>query len=158
MPPTAEIDPHDPDHRSVPPVGTCPSGSRPAQPGPVDQALLTELPWPPAAAVDEQSGVMVVVADTAVAGSRTWTFDLCTNTWQLMQPEPDIPSDDVAGQGLVATHPPTPFMILRTRILDRVAFDPRYDFFFDLLDLGMQIHRVGFPPAPSPGSLPGRRA
>ena len=34
-------------------------------------------------------------------------------------------------------------MMLRAAILDRVAFDPRYDFFFDLWDFGMQVRRQG---------------
>ena len=76
--------------RPVPPVATCPAGSRPDQPGLVDQDR------PPktysSSAIDEQSGVMVALADTARDGSRTWTFDLCTNTWQLMHPDREPPS------------------------------------------------------------------
>lgn len=76
----------------VPPVATCPSGSHPDQPGPVDQARPPTMSLP-SAVIDEQSGVMVALADTARNGSRTWTFDLCTNTWQRMEPEREPPDD-----------------------------------------------------------------
>lgn len=66
--------------RTVVPVGAvaiCPQGNQPDRPGPAAQ------PRPPldqrgvSAAVDAQSGVVVVVDD--IGG--TWTFDVCTNTW-----------------------------------------------------------------------------
>jgi hypothetical protein len=76
----------------VPPIATCPPDSRPDQPGPVDQARPPTMSLTQAA-IDDQSGVMVVLADTAQAGSRTWTFDLCANTWHLMQPDREPPAE-----------------------------------------------------------------
>lgn len=66
--------------RSVAAVGevaTCPPGSHPDRPGPAAQPrpLLDERGV--SAAVDAQSGVVVVVDDIGA----TWTFDVCTNTW-----------------------------------------------------------------------------
>lgn len=77
----------------VPPLATCPEGSRPDQPGPADQARPPASRYWTRGAIDEQSGVMVLLAETARDGSHTWTFDLCTNTWQLMHPDQEPPTD-----------------------------------------------------------------
>jgi len=78
---------------SVPPpvaiVASCPIGATPDRPGPADQArpALGDLNF--GAAMDTQSG-RVVVFD--LDSKSTWTFDVCTNTWRKMQParEPDL--------------------------------------------------------------------
>ena len=69
----------------VPPVGqvfTCPPGSTPDAPGPVDQAR------PPSShvrmAFDRASGKIVLIEGNGSV--RTWTFDVCTNTWTQMHP------------------------------------------------------------------------
>lgn len=58
----------------MPPVASCPQGSKPDTPGPAAQARPEEVG---PAAMDTESGVVVVVDGDA----GTWTFDVCTNTW-----------------------------------------------------------------------------
>jgi hypothetical protein len=60
--------------KPAPPRATCPAGARPDVAGSFDQ----ERPEPRvgAAAFDQESGLVIVVTDTA-----TWTFDVCSNTW-----------------------------------------------------------------------------
>ena len=60
-------------------VATCPVGTHPDRPGPMNQARPTrDIPFLPAA-LDRQSGQVV-----AIATSGTWAFDVCTNTWARM--------------------------------------------------------------------------
>ena len=73
------------------PVPTCPPGSTPDEPGPVDQAR-------PAAAslerivFDRRAGRLVALTSTADGlAPETWTFDVCTNTWTQMHPERELP-------------------------------------------------------------------
>jgi hypothetical protein len=80
------------------PTGTmasCPPGSTPDEPGPIDQ------PRPPGAeaiAFDRAAGKVVYLAE--VKGVReTWHFDVCTNTWSLAQRGVD-PSDFPGGPGV----------------------------------------------------------
>jgi hypothetical protein len=74
---------------AVVPVFTCPPGSTPDRPGPVDQAR------PPSShvtmAFDRASGKIVLVGSRS-GPVETWTFDVCTNTWAEMHPasEPDF--------------------------------------------------------------------
>ncbi len=87
--------------KTAPPAATCPAGTDPAAPGPVDQ----ERPDPRwvtnvAAAFDRHTGRIVYVD---VRGA-TWTFDVCTNTWEFMNPEGAPYADrsdllDARGQG-----------------------------------------------------------
>ena len=77
------------------PVATCPPGSTPDEPGPVDQAR------PPLSAgvraFDRRSGRIVLVAPTTAdeaPGVETWTFDVCTNTWARTHPNREPPSFD----------------------------------------------------------------
>ena len=62
-------------------VATCPAGATPDVPGPADQAR-PELNEPAGVAMDSRSG-RVVAFDAGSA--TTWTFDVCTNTWQRMR-------------------------------------------------------------------------
>jgi len=87
----------------VPPIGpvaTCPPGSTPDEPGPVDQAR------PPIGSLerivfDRRAGRLVAVTPNLVSaeglGPQTWTFDVCTNTWTQMHPARELP-DFVFGQ------------------------------------------------------------
>ncbi len=75
----------------LPTAATCPAGSNPDQPGPVDQDRPEHGTWA-VAAVDYQSGQLIVQAAQVgefgeSRGRETWAFDLCTNTWQVMSPE-----------------------------------------------------------------------
>jgi hypothetical protein len=70
----------------LPPQAVCPPGSDPDRPGPADQ----ERPSRPFAfdhrfAFDRRAG-RVVLLDRG-PGPATWTFDVCTNTWQRMHPD-----------------------------------------------------------------------
>jgi hypothetical protein len=70
----------------VPPVGpalACPPGSTPDTPGPVDQARPPEAAM--GMAFDGRAGKLVAVTSAGEA-VETWTFDVCTNTWALMNP------------------------------------------------------------------------
>jgi hypothetical protein len=90
----------------LPPVGelyTCPPGSRPDEPGPVDQARPAHVPAIPSAmAFDRRAGRLVELLDILtgdeVTGTQTWTFDVCTNTWTRMHPDREPSS---SGGGLV---------------------------------------------------------
>ncbi len=69
--------------KAAPPAATCPAGTNPNAPGPADQGR----PAPgwvsnQAGAFDRHTGRIVYVD---VAG-ETWTFDVCTSTWQKMDP------------------------------------------------------------------------
>ncbi|MGB8021787.1 MAG: kelch repeat-containing protein [Candidatus Nanopelagicales bacterium] len=86
-------------------AASCPSGSAPDTPGPADQdrpQLGTT-----AAAQDRASGKVVVGEVRAVEDAglgtlqATWTFDVCTNTWQRMNPTM-VASSPTAGKGSVA--------------------------------------------------------
>jgi hypothetical protein len=67
--------------RSVAAVGevaTCQPGSQPDRPGPAEQPRpMLNGETGVSAALDAQSGVVVVIDDIRA----TWTFDVCTNTW-----------------------------------------------------------------------------
>jgi GT2 family glycosyltransferase len=53
--------------------------------------------------------------------------------------------DDLGAAGSVATRVDITMatMLVRTSVLERVAFDPRYDFYFELFDFGMQCREKG---------------
>lgn len=72
-------------HAETPPrAATCPGGADPDRPGRTDQARPATGGWSNQAAVfDRHSGRIVYVDEPG----RTWTFDVCTNTWQQMNPE-----------------------------------------------------------------------
>jgi hypothetical protein len=73
-------------------LSTCPPGSTPDQPGPVDQArpVATET-----VTFDRRAGKLVAVTH-GDAGVQTWTFDVCTNTWLQMHPDQEPPNFDWA--------------------------------------------------------------
>jgi len=69
--------------RPAPTAATCPEGSNPNAPGPIDQARPGEGPWSNQAAVfDTRAGRIVYVDESG----ETWTFDVCTNIWRAMEP------------------------------------------------------------------------
>ena len=69
--------------RSAPAAATCPEGSNPNAPGPIDQARPGDGPWSNQAAVFDTYQGRIVYVDEA---SETWTFDVCTNIWRAMDP------------------------------------------------------------------------
>jgi hypothetical protein len=71
----------------VAPAFACPPGSRPDEPGPVDQA---RPPGFSGMAFDRRAGRLVTVW-----GTETWTFDVCTNTWLQMRPLQAPPNSPV---------------------------------------------------------------
>ena len=70
--------------KEAPPAAVCPSDANPDTPGPMDQARPGEGPWSNQSAVFDTGTGRVVFVDNV---GRTWTFDVCTNTWQDMNPE-----------------------------------------------------------------------
>ena len=67
----------------------CPPGSTPGRTGPAKEARPTYF----RAAMDAGSGKIVAVETTGTGTTgRTWTLDVCTNTWRMMRPprEPDL--------------------------------------------------------------------
>ena len=72
----------------LPPVGetyTCPAGSNPDVPGPVDQAR-PRTDTPAAVTLDRRTGKLVALVDVDDS-VQTWTYDVCTNTWTQMHPD-----------------------------------------------------------------------
>lgn len=70
--------------KTSPPAAMCPAGTNPDAPGPQNQDRPGPPQWANQAAVfDRHTGRVVYVDDVA----ETWTFDVCTNTWQKMTPE-----------------------------------------------------------------------
>jgi len=68
---------------TAPAAATCPEGSDPDNPGIVDQARPNPgYAGNQAAAFDRHTGRIVYVD----AANETWTFDVCTNTWEQMNP------------------------------------------------------------------------
>lgn len=80
--------------RALPPAATCPTGTDPDAPGPAGQARPPKGPEDytnRAMAFDRRAGRIVLLADRREGGSRTWTFDVCANTWQDMSPSLEPP-------------------------------------------------------------------
>jgi hypothetical protein len=76
---------------SVGPVPTCPPGSNPYEPGPVDQARPTSASLE-RIVFDRRAGRVVAVTSTRDGlAPETWTFDVCTNTWTQMHPDRELP-------------------------------------------------------------------
>jgi len=80
--------------KPAPPAASCPPGTDPNAPGPVDQERPKEG-WTSllGAAFDQHTGRIVYV-DTL---GETWTFDVCTNTWHRMNPTGVMIGDLSAG-------------------------------------------------------------
>ena len=90
--------------REAPAVATCPDGTNPDVPGPVDQVRpATEGAGVVTAVFDRHAGRIVYVNDLG----ETWTFDVCTNTWYQMHPTGTAPEfqfgkpPDILSGGLV---------------------------------------------------------
>jgi hypothetical protein len=85
--------------RPAPTPATCPPGTDPSGPGPTDQARPPDAAsqyTQPAMAFDRRAGKIILLAATRTAStsgvpSRTWAFDVCTNTWQRMEPVDEPP-------------------------------------------------------------------
>jgi hypothetical protein len=81
---------------SIGPVSTCPPGSNPDEPGPVDQVVPLGAGWPPVA-FDRRAGKLIALAANTEGSQdtwtvETWTFDVCTNTWTRMHPDREPPA------------------------------------------------------------------
>jgi hypothetical protein len=70
------------------PVATCPPGSNPDEPGPVEQARPPTFEM--SMAFDRAAGTIV-----ALAADGTWTFDVCTNTWTPRRRPAPMPHFDL---------------------------------------------------------------
>jgi hypothetical protein len=68
---------------SAPTAATCGEGANPNVLGPIDQARPWGASWSNQAAVFDQHAGRLVFLDEA---GETWTFDVCANTWQAMNP------------------------------------------------------------------------
>jgi hypothetical protein len=67
----------------APPAAGCPAGTDPDIAGPIEQQRPPVDFWNLPVAFDQHAGRIVYVDRTGV---ETWTFDVCTNTWQRMNP------------------------------------------------------------------------
>lgn len=75
---------------TIGPVATCPPGSNPDEPRPVDQARPTDLTvMLPSLAFDRRAGKLVALTGFDIV--ETWTFDVCANTWTRMHPNREPP-------------------------------------------------------------------
>lgn len=74
----------------LPNDASCPTGSDPDTPGPAGQArppAPTAISTDRAMAFDRRAGRIVLLETQASrAAPRTWTFDVCTNTWEQKSP------------------------------------------------------------------------
>lgn len=70
--------------KPAPAAATCPPGSNPEIPGRVDQERPQPGPWSNQAAAFNRHTGRIIFVDEA---GETWTFDVCTNTWQNMKPQ-----------------------------------------------------------------------
>jgi hypothetical protein len=82
----------------VPPIGklfTCPPGTNPDKPGPIDQ-VRPPFWTSPEMAFDRRAGRLVALIGAAESPAErpieTWTFDVCTNTWIEMHPDREPPA------------------------------------------------------------------
>jgi len=82
--------------KPAPPAASCPPGTDPNTPGPVDQVRPANEETSIVPAVFDRHAGRVVYVN---ALGETWTFDVCTNTWYQMHPTGTAP-DDLNG-GLV---------------------------------------------------------
>lgn len=67
----------------APPPATCPPGSHPNTPGPADQQRPRGATYSNQAGVFDQHWGRIIYIDE---DSETWTFDVCTNTWEPANP------------------------------------------------------------------------
>jgi hypothetical protein len=88
--------------KSLPAQATCPPGTDPDATGPADQDRPSGA-YVGAVAFDRHAGRMVVLApderDPYERAWQTWTYDVCTNTWQRMRLSPA--EEPAVGAGLV---------------------------------------------------------
>ena len=84
--------------REAPAAATCPEGTNPDVPGPVDQVRPGKGPWNNQAAVFDTRGGRIVFLNEA---GETWTFDVCTNTWHQTTHAgmPGVPHDSERIEG-----------------------------------------------------------
>jgi hypothetical protein len=75
--------------KALPAQATCPPGTNPDTPGPADQDRPA-IEYG-AVAFDRHAGMIIALTPDNFPRPRTWTFDVCTNTWQRMNP-PEEPA------------------------------------------------------------------
>ncbi len=80
--------------RTAPAAATCPEGTNPNAPGPVDQNRPQLAGWTSnqSGVFDERTGWVIHADDNG----ETWAFDVCANTWRELNPTVDL-------HGLVAS-------------------------------------------------------
>jgi hypothetical protein len=78
--------------KPLPTQATCPPGSNPDAPGPIDQERPANVDG--AQAFDRHAGRIIVLANDEQRRPRTWTFDVCSNIWQRMDPPGEPGWDD----------------------------------------------------------------
>lgn len=76
----------------TPQAATCPFGAIPDLPGLIDQDRPGEGPWGNQAGVFDTHAGRIVFLDE---GGETWTFDVCSNTWERMEPHGVLPGRNV---------------------------------------------------------------
>ncbi len=83
-------------------TATCPAGSTPDSAGPAGRIRPLEEVYESSllTAMDPHSGRIIAVA-VAIGGTETWTFDVCKNTWTLMQPSGTAPPTGTGAESLV---------------------------------------------------------
>jgi hypothetical protein len=69
--------------KTPPPAAACPEGADPDAPGPADQPRPDSDIWNNQAAVFDRHAGRIIHIDPTGA---TWAFDVCTNTWQELDP------------------------------------------------------------------------
>jgi len=70
--------------REAPPAAACPPGTDPDTAGPAEQARPVSITHAGLTAAFDRHAGRIVSVD---AGGTTWTLDVCTNTWERMDPE-----------------------------------------------------------------------
>lgn len=78
--------------KPVEPAAVCPADSNPDDSGPTDQARPPEGSWPSLKTATDTRSRRIVAVAPAAGGTEAWAFDVCTNTWMLMQPTGWSPS------------------------------------------------------------------
>ena len=86
--------------KPLPAQATCPAGSNPDALGPAGQQRPLVVIEGASMAFDSHAGRIVLFAETNADAWRTWTLDVCANTWQRMRPSdpPPAPTEEAPVQ------------------------------------------------------------
>lgn len=88
--------------RQAPPSATCPPGSNPDALGPADQPRPRGAAWSNQAGVFDQHAGRIIFIDEM---GDTWTFDVCSNTWDKANPALVLSDSQSWFNNLVPTDP-----------------------------------------------------